>query len=62
MKKTYINPTLDVVEMEYTHQLLNGSGVLTGGVPGEAYTPSDESYSRESLDVFDDENVDYDNF
>ena len=35
MKKTYINPTLDVVEMKYTHQLLNGSGVLTGGVPDD---------------------------
>ena len=47
MKKTYINPTLDVVEMKYTHQLLNGSGVLTGGVPGEEYTPGDVSFGRE---------------
>lgn len=25
MKKTYINPTLDVVEIKYQHQLLAGS-------------------------------------
>ena len=46
MKKTYINPEIEIIKIASLAQLLNGSGVLTGGTPGEEYTPGDVSYSR----------------
>ena len=47
MKKTYINPTMVAVELQYNNHLLAGSGgVADGGTPGEAYSSGDVSYSR----------------
>jgi hypothetical protein len=55
MKKTYINPEVEVIKLASQMQILNGSGVLTGGVPGEEYTDTDVSFGRE-------EDFDFDNF
>ena len=46
MKKTYINPSMEIVKINATSQLLSGSGIETGGTPGEEYTSTDVSYSR----------------
>ena len=55
MKKTYINPTLDVVEIKYQHQLLAGSTLDLGDIP----TDPAISDARE-LDFDDDEDFDFD--
>lgn len=47
MKKTYINPNMNVVTMKMAQHLLNGSDVKTGGKLGGEYTSSDVSYGRE---------------
>ena len=57
MKKTYINPEVEVIKLASQMQILNGSGVTTGGVPGEEYTDTDVSFAREF-----DEAIDFDNF
>ena len=47
MKKTYINPTMEVVELKTKCSILAGSGqggVDPNGTPGDEYTPTDESY------------------
>ena len=46
MKKTYINPTLDVVEIRYQHQLLAGSTL--GIDPTVQITDEGDLLSRES--------------
>ena len=56
MKKTYINPTLDVVEIKYQHQLLAGSTL--GIDPTVEITDEGDLLSRE-MD-FDDEEDDFD--
>ena len=56
MKKTYINPTLDVVEIKYQHQLLAGSTL--GIDPTVQITDEGDLLSRE-MD-FDDEEEDFD--
>ena len=56
MKKTYINPTLDVVEIKYQHQLLAGSTL--GIDPTVQITDEGDLLSRE-MD-FDDEEDDFD--
>jgi hypothetical protein len=56
MKKTYINPTLDVVEIRYQHQLLAGSTL--GIDPTVQITDEGDLLSRE-MD-FDDEEDDFD--
>ena len=56
MKKTYINPTLDVVEIKYQHQLLAGSTL--GIDPTVEITDEGELLSREN--DFDDEDFDFD--
>ena len=49
MKKQYVNPTMEVVEMNTKCNILAGSGGLTtGSTTGEEYTSTDVSYSRES--------------
>ena len=45
MKKTYINPTLDVVEIRYQHQLLAGSTL--GIDPTVQITDEGDLLSRE---------------
>ena len=57
MKKTYINPTLDVVEIKYQHQLLAGSTL--GIDPTVEITSEGELLSREN-DFEDDEDFDFD--
>lgn len=57
MKKTYINPTLDVVEIKYQHQLLAGSTL--GIDPTVEITDEGELLSREN-DFEDDEDFDFD--
>ena len=47
MKKTYINPNMNVVTMKMAQHLLNGSDVRTGGKLGDGYNSSDVSYGRE---------------
>ena len=56
MKMTYINPTLDVVEIRYQHQLLAGSTL--GIDPTVQITDEGDLLSRE-MD-FDDEEDDFD--
>lgn len=46
MKKTYINPTLDVVEIRYQHQLLAGSTL--GIDPTVQITDEGDLLSREN--------------
>ena len=57
MKKTYINPTLDVVEIKYQHQLLAGSTL--GIDPTVQITDEGDLLSREN-DFEDDEDFDFD--
>jgi hypothetical protein len=57
MKKTYINPTLDVVEIRYQHQLLAGSTL--GIDPTVQITDEGDLLSREN-DFEDDEDFDFD--
>ena len=46
MKKTYINPSLEVINVNAKCQLLNGSGVKTGGAVGQEYSSTDVNYGR----------------
>ena len=57
MKKIYVNPELIVIRIA-TQQMIATSGPLLGGTTDNV----DDLLSRESFDVFDDENVDYNNF
>ena len=47
MKKTYMNPTLDVVELHFTTNLLAGSGVGNGDSVGNAVVAGDD-YARDN--------------
>jgi len=55
MKKTYLNPEMEIVMLE-TLQMIAASqgGVSTGGKPGEEYTEGDTTYSPEYEDEDDD--------
>lgn len=47
MKKTYINPTMEVVELKTVCSILAGSGqggVDPNGTPGDEYNDQDVSY------------------
>ena len=57
MKKTYINPTLDVVEIKYQHQLLAGSTL--GIDPTVQITDEGDLLSCEN-DFEDDEDFEFD--
>lgn len=56
MKKIYIEPTLEVVELKNRNTLLAGSGGMGDGVgkPGQGYNGSDVSYSRGTFDFDED--------
>ena len=53
MKKTYINPTLEVVVLKYNNSLLAGSGTKTGDTLGNEFNKDDVTYGRDF--DFDDE-------
>jgi len=59
MKKTYINPKLEVIKIAVTQMLADSTLSIDDSVE---ITNEGDLLSRESFDVFDDENVDYDNF
>ena len=45
MKKIYMNPEMEVVEIKMTMGILAGSGVGDGDTPGDDYNSGDESYA-----------------
>ena len=48
MKKTYINPTLEVVVLKFNNSLLAGSpGTKTDDTLGNEYNSSDVTYGRD---------------
>lgn len=57
MKKTYINPELEVVKMVINHQLLDGSITVDTGT-----TPTDPSGSDSRFFEDFDDVTDFDNF
>ena len=59
MKKTYINPELEVIKIATQQMLADSTLSIDDSVE---ITDEGDLLSRESFDVFDDENVDYDNF
>ena len=59
MKKTYINPELEVIKIATQQMLADSTLSIDDTVE---ITDEGDLLSRESFDVFDDENVDYDNF
>lgn len=46
-KKIYFNPTMKVVMMKTVRMLADSGGVSTGDKPGDEYTPTDPTYSRQ---------------
>ena len=57
MKKTYINPEIEVLTIA-TQEILNGGsggGIETGSALGDAFDQDDENYSRGSNSLWDDE-------
>ena len=50
MKKTYINPEMEIIKISMNQQMLAGSGVESGSTLGDGFSGSDESYARESGD------------
>jgi len=59
MKKTYINPELEVIKIATQQMLADSTLSIDDSVE---ITNEGDLLSRESFDVFDDENVDYNNF
>ena len=59
MKKTYINPELEVIKIATQQMLADSTLSIDDSVE---ITDEGDLLSRESFDVFDDENVDYNNF
>jgi hypothetical protein len=59
MKKTYINPELEVIKIATQQMLADSTLSIDDSVE---ITNEGDLLSRESFDVFDDENVNYDNF
>ena len=53
MKKTYINPKLEVIKIAVTQMLADSK---------QAHNEEPEEYGSRGYDDFDDENVGYDNF
>ena len=62
MKKEYINPTMDIVGIKVTHQLLAGSVTLAGELESSDPILSRELDVTESFDLTDNDVVDFDNF
>ena len=51
--KRYSKPVTEIVVVNYENTILSGSGLATGGRPGDEFTSTDVSYSRDGF--FDDE-------
>ena len=51
MKKTYINPTMNIVKLNAKSNILAGSdgGVQTNSTVGNAYSSSDVTYGRDGI-------------
>jgi len=47
MKKTYINPTMEVVKIQINQMLAASPGVETGDGLGNGYNSSDVTYGRD---------------
>jgi len=62
MKKEYINPTMDIVGIKTTNQLLAGSVTLAGNLDSSDPILSRELDVTESFDLTDNDVVDFDNF
>ena len=62
MKKQYINPSMEVVEIKTTNQLLAGSVTLAGELDSSDPILSRELDVTESFDLTDNDVVDFDNF
>ena len=45
MKKEYMIPELETIDIKMNNALLAGSGVTDGSTPGEGYNPSDPTYA-----------------
>ena len=46
-KKMYIDPTMRVVLMKPAKVICDSGGVNSGDKPGDEYTPTDPTYSRQ---------------
>ena len=46
--KTYIKPNTEVTKVIFEGNLLAGTGVKTGGNPGQEFTNTDVSYGKEN--------------
>ena len=53
MKKTYINPAMDIVMLNMDCNILAGSGVTNGSPVGKEFNSEDKSYGRRGF--FDDD-------
>ena len=62
MKKEYINPAMDIVQINATQQLLAGSVTLAGELGSSDPILSRELDVTESFDLGDSDVTDFDNF
>ena len=62
MKKEYINPAMDIVQINATQQLLAGSVTLAGELGSSDPILSRELDVTESFDLTDSDVTDFDNF
>ena len=62
MKKEYINPAMDIVQINATQQLLAGSVTLSGELGSSDPILSRELDVTESFDLTDSDVTDFDNF
>ena len=62
MKKEYINPAMDIVQINATQQLLAGSVTLAGELGTTDPILSRELDVTESFDLTDSDVTDFDNF
>ena len=62
MKKEYINPAMDIVQINATQQLLAGSVTLAGELGSTDPILSRELDVTESFDLGDSDVTDFDNF
>ena len=62
MKKEYINPAMDIVEIKATQQLLAGSVTLAGELDSSDPILSRELDASVDFDLSDSDVTDFDNF
>ena len=62
MKKEYINPAMDIVQINATQQLLAGSVTLAGELESTDPILSRELDVTDSFDLTDNDVTDFDNF